>query len=661
MPVFICVDLIMALALVGGAAVGALFGALYDVVKGTMDVEETSDSTVNMEAGVKQIKESGVVKNQIDIAVTEPPLLRDGLEVANMQGTRDNKQIEGIGVVALQAPVSECELPSLTLELNVQFGLLDSMSSFEDNQQVLDWQQQQQNSYMEEALNSQQQSLNFSKYFNLPTEKAGLESEVEFEPLPGLSQAIDTSLAYVQSRQHVDAPEPHYINRTRLSHHVSQIKSNAGFTWGKYGKKLERSLNGEITEIVYKGSHNHPKPQSTRQSTSRPIERSSYGLFDQLAPKISNPKVESATTLDDLEKKSLTSNSGVEDENEPVIKEWDVGNANDQTTHTFSASGSSIVKEPRTMVKTISEIDLVDDGYKWRKYAQRVIDGNFLPSKHFPNSAAYILFNCFPICRAYYKCTLRATKIADNTVSLTLRIADTCGRVRNIHFEFYLDSDTAISIAGEMVEQLDLSHEDVSVIAELIDNLIMKLVPGWKPSSEGSSCGTNSSCGDHPAPQNVVSHFANAEDRDDQASMILDTSATSAEYGVPTASDCMVHGAVREKSYEADSGDSVVMNEVRPDMSSICSLSELSLANKDRYNELKGELDAIDRQYHRCLLELLRLREEENQSAKKRNAAKRIMPVFLCVDLIMALALVGGAAVGALFGAPYDVVKVAAV
>ncbi|KAM2075496.1 hypothetical protein ACFX1T_038379 [Malus domestica] len=587
MPVFICVDLIMALALVGGAAVGALFGALYDVVKGTMDVEETSDSTVNMEAGVKQIKESGVVKNQIDIAVTEPPLLRDGLEVANMQGTRDNKQIEGIGVVALQAPVSECELPSLTLESNVQFGLLDSMSSFEDNQQVLDWQQQQQNSYMEEALNSQQQSLNFSKYFNLPTEKAGLESEVEFEPLPGLSQAIDTSLAYVQSRQHVDAPEPHYINRTRLSHHVSQIKSNAGFTWGKYGKKLERSLNGEITEIVYKGSHNHPKPQSTRQSTSRPIERSSYGLFDQLAPKISNPKVESATTLDDLEKNPLTSNSGVEDENEPVIKEWDVGNANDQTTHTFSASGSSIVKEPRTMSLT--------ENNEFR---------------------------------------LRETKIADNTVSLTLRIADTCGRVRNIHFEFYLDSDTAISIAGEMVEQLDLSHEDVSVIAELIDNLIMKLVPGWKPSSEGSSCGTNSSCGDHPAPQNVVSHFANAEDRDDQASMILDTSATSAEYGVPTASDgygtspdCMVHGAVREKSYEADSGDSVVMNEVRPDMSSICSLSELSLANKDRYNELKGELDAIDRQYHRCLLELLRLREEENQSAKKRWIAKKKLGV----------------------------------
>lgn len=116
-------------------------------LQGTMDVEETSDSTTNTEAGVKQIEESGVMKNQIDIAVTEPPSLRDGLEVANMQGTRDDKQIEGIGAVALQAPVSECELPSHTLESKVQFGFLDSMSSFEDNQQFIDWQQQQ-NSYL---------------------------------------------------------------------------------------------------------------------------------------------------------------------------------------------------------------------------------------------------------------------------------------------------------------------------------------------------------------------------------------------------------------------------------------------------------------------------------------------------------------------------------
>ncbi|KAM0985297.1 hypothetical protein ACFX13_012807 [Malus domestica] len=51
-------------------------------------------------------------------------------------------------------------------------------------------------------------------------------------------------------------------------------------------------------------------------------------------------------------------------------------------------------------------------------------------------------------------------------------------------FEFYLESDTVISIAGRWLSNLMFHIEDVSVVAELIDNLIVKLVPGWKPSSE---------------------------------------------------------------------------------------------------------------------------------------------------------------------------------
>lgn len=33
-------------------------------------------------------------------------------------------------------------------------------------------------------------------------------------------------------------------------------------------KKVERSLDGQIIETVYRGGHNHPKPQSTRRSSS---------------------------------------------------------------------------------------------------------------------------------------------------------------------------------------------------------------------------------------------------------------------------------------------------------------------------------------------------------------------------------------------------------
>ncbi|MED6183047.1 hypothetical protein PIB30_034367 [Stylosanthes scabra] len=78
---------------------------------------------------------------------------------------------------------------------------------------------------------------------------------------------------------------------------------------------------------------------------------------------------------------------------------------------------------------------------------------------------------------------LRGTKNDDNSISLNLRIADTNGGVRNIHFLFYLDTDTALSVASEMVEHLELADHDVAFIAELIDYLVFKLLPWWKPSS----------------------------------------------------------------------------------------------------------------------------------------------------------------------------------
>ncbi|KAE8706873.1 putative serine/threonine-protein kinase WNK6 [Hibiscus syriacus] len=69
----------------------------------------------------------------------------------------------------------------------------------------------------------------------------------------------------------------------------------------------------------------------------------------------------------------------------------------------------------------------------------------------------------------------------ENSVSLILRIADKNGRVRNIHFLFFLDSDTSLSVSSEMVEQLELADQNVVFIAELIDLLLLNLIPSWKP------------------------------------------------------------------------------------------------------------------------------------------------------------------------------------
>ena len=48
--------------------------------------------------------------------------------------------------------------------------------------------------------------------------------------------------------------------------------------------------------------------------------------------------------------------------------------------------GNRTVREPRVVVQTMSDIDVLDDGYRWRKYGQKVVKGN-------PNP------------RSYYKCT----------------------------------------------------------------------------------------------------------------------------------------------------------------------------------------------------------------------------------------------------------------
>jgi hypothetical protein len=34
------------------------------------------------------------------------------------------------------------------------------------------------------------------------------------------------------------------------------------------------------------------------------------------------------------------------------------------------------IREPRVVVQTQSEVDILDDGYRWRKYGQKVVRGN---------------------------------------------------------------------------------------------------------------------------------------------------------------------------------------------------------------------------------------------------------------------------------------------
>ncbi|MCO5599204.1 hypothetical protein L7F22_053304 [Adiantum nelumboides] len=199
--------------------------------------------------------------------------------------------------------------------------------------------------------------------------------------------------------------------------------SEDGYNWRKYGqkqvkgseyprsyykctypschvkKKVERSYDGQITEIVYKGEHNHPKPQATRRMAmaSREAlqlmasERTNvYGSATDLssAKGFSNGVVRASDRsqgsssddeAEDGEGSKIDDNYG---EDDPDSKRRKI----DSSTETTSNVPLRTVREPRVVVQTTSDVDILDDGYRWRKYGQKVVKGNAHP-------------------RSYYKCT----------------------------------------------------------------------------------------------------------------------------------------------------------------------------------------------------------------------------------------------------------------
>ncbi|XP_059317273.1 probable WRKY transcription factor 4 isoform X1 [Lycium ferocissimum] len=206
-----------------------------------------------------------------------------------------------------------------------------------------------------------------------------------------------------------------------------------GYNWRKYGqkhvkgseyprsyykcthpncpvkKKVERSLDGQVTEIIYKGQHNHLPPQASKRSKESgnynlqgPYELNSEGLAGNFnKPKEGEPSYslrmkdqESSQANDQISGSSDSEEVGNAetrvdgrdvDERESKRRAVEV-----QTSE--AACSHRTVAESRIIVQTTSEVDLLDDGYRWRKYGQKVVKGNPYP-------------------RSYYKCTSQGCNV----------------------------------------------------------------------------------------------------------------------------------------------------------------------------------------------------------------------------------------------------------
>lgn len=75
------------------------------------------------------------------------------------------------------------------------------------------------------------------------------------------------------------------------------------------------------------------------------------------------------------------------------------------------------------------------------------------------------------------------------------------GEAKNINFVFYLASDTALAVAAEMVELLDLADHDVAFIADFIGYLIRQTVTNSKSSS---AVGNKRDTGMEGEPNDVI-------------------------------------------------------------------------------------------------------------------------------------------------------------
>ncbi|RAL40113.1 hypothetical protein DM860_008253 [Cuscuta australis] len=215
----------------------------------------------------------------------------------------------------------------------------------------------------------------------------------------------------------------HSDQKTEPAPFPADKPADDGYNWRKYGqkhvkgsefprsyykcthpkcpvkKKVERSVEGQITEIIYQGQHNHPPPQNRKGAKDPGNTNGTTALLcgsepisEGLTTNINKHKDQesSQATHEHVSVSSESEEVGDDDETKTDRRDDDERESKRRATEMqvldpATASHRTII-EPRIIVQTTSEVDLLDDGYRWRKYGQKVVKGNPYP-------------------RSYYKCT----------------------------------------------------------------------------------------------------------------------------------------------------------------------------------------------------------------------------------------------------------------
>ncbi|KAG8501620.1 hypothetical protein CXB51_004052 [Gossypium anomalum] len=144
-----------------------------------------------------------------------------------------------------------------------------------------------------------------------------------------------------------------------------------GYNWRKYGQKPIKGC--EYPRSYYKCTYLNCPPQPNKQAK---------GGSDGNANSQANPEFGSQNYLDQVTVREGCDEESREerDDDEPNLKRRNTA------PEAAVVLSHKTVTEPKIIVQTRSEVDLLDDGYRWRKYGQKVVKGNPHPSLEYPVS-----------------------------------------------------------------------------------------------------------------------------------------------------------------------------------------------------------------------------------------------------------------------------------
>ncbi|KAA3474743.1 WRKY transcription factor 1-like [Gossypium australe] len=195
-----------------------------------------------------------------------------------------------------------------------------------------------------------------------------------------------------------------------------------GYNWRKYGQKLvkgnefvrsyykcthpncqakkqlERSHDGKMVDTVYVGQHDHPKPLNLPLAVGfavsvveeRPDKSSQIVVKDksldaqmphQIEPRSGSQPLSSAVSEDvkgAASKSNRIQNVADSDDDHLVSKRRKKENSNADASPVEKPTNDS-----RMVIKTFSEVDIINDGYRWRKYGQKLVKGNPNPRSYY--------------------------------------------------------------------------------------------------------------------------------------------------------------------------------------------------------------------------------------------------------------------------------------